>query len=107
MAGPVSPEQDLAFAAFGWVPLHARRVVTREGFTDFGARPRRLRLFLAGYGWTGTGPAFLEIVAAHLHAHAARVRALADGGDRRFAQMVAQGVANNLDVALAELQQIR
>jgi hypothetical protein len=81
--------------------------VTREGFTDFGARPGRLRLFLARYGWTGTGSAFLEIVAARLHTHAARVRALADGGDRIFAQMVAQGVADDLAIALAELQQVR
>jgi hypothetical protein len=107
MAGPVSLEQDLAFAAFCWVPLHARRVVTREGFTDFGARPRRLQLFLAEYAWAGTSSAFLEIVAARLQAHAARVRALADAGDRLFAEMVRRGAADNLDVALAELQQSR
>jgi len=46
-------------------------------------------------------------VAARMHAHAACVRALADSGDQFFAQMVAQGVADNLDVALAELQHIR
>jgi len=52
MAGTVSPAWDVAYAAFSWVPLHARHVVVREGFTDFGDRPRRLRLFLAEYGWT-------------------------------------------------------
>jgi len=36
------------------VALHARHVVAREGFTDFGSRPARLRLLLAEYGWTGT-----------------------------------------------------
>lgn len=50
-AAPVNVEWDLAFTAFAWVPLHARHVVEAEGFTDFGDRPRRLRLFLTEYGW--------------------------------------------------------
>src|SRR5262249_61178642 len=54
MAGPVDPEWDVAFAAFSWVPLHARHVAVLEGFTDFSSRPRRLRRFLAEYGWAGT-----------------------------------------------------
>ncbi|MHB8452982.1 MAG: phosphotransferase [Mycobacteriales bacterium] len=33
-AGPVSREWDLAFAAFSWVPLHARFALTKEGFPD-------------------------------------------------------------------------
>lgn len=56
MAGPVSPGWDLAYAAFSWVPLHARRVVAREGFTDFAARPERLRRFLDSYGWACRWP---------------------------------------------------
>lgn len=52
-AAPCPPIWDLAFAAFSWVPLHARHVVAAEGFTDFDARPRRLRLLLDAYGWTG------------------------------------------------------
>jgi Ser/Thr protein kinase RdoA (MazF antagonist) len=103
MAGPVSPEWDLAFAAFSWVPLHARHVVAREGFTDFEDRPRRMRLFLAGYGWTGSESAFLESVAARIQAHAAGVRDLAVR-DPLFARIVAQGGADDLDAALAELE---
>lgn len=45
-AAPVTPVADLAFTAFGWVPLHARHVVAAEGFTAFADRERRLRLFL-------------------------------------------------------------
>ena len=30
-AGPATPAWDLAFAAFSWVPLHARHVVAAEG----------------------------------------------------------------------------
>ena len=106
MAGPVSPAWDLAFAAFSWVPLHARHVVAREGFTDFGSRPARLRLFLAEYGWTGTIGEFLGIVRARVCAHAAGVRGLAATGDPLFTRLVAQGVADDLDTALAELNEM-
>ena len=41
-AAPCSPLWDLAFVVFSWVPLHARDVVTAEGFTRFADRPRRL-----------------------------------------------------------------
>jgi hypothetical protein len=103
MAGPVTPAWDLAFAGFSWVPLHARRVVAREGFTDFGSRPARLRLFLAEYGWTGTTGEFLDVVRSRICAHAAGVRSLAAEGDPLFTRLVEQGVAGDLDTALAGL----
>jgi Phosphotransferase enzyme family len=105
MAGPMSRAWDLAFAAFSWVPLHARHVVAREGFTDFGSRPARLRLLLAEYGWTDAIGEFLDIVRARICAHAAGVRDLAATGDPLFTQLVVQGVADDLDTALAELNE--
>ena len=102
----VSPGWDVAFAAFaafGWVPLHARHVVARDGFTDFEDRPRRLQLFLAEYGWTNSMPAFLEAVAVRIQAHVASLRDLA-ARDPLFARIVAQGGADDLDSALAELK---
>jgi Phosphotransferase enzyme family len=107
MAGPVTPDFDLAFTAFSWVPLHARHVVAREGFTDFAARPIRLRMFLDEYGWTGTPPAFLDVVHACIQAHAAGLRRLAATGDPLFTQIVAQGAVDDLNIALADLQEIR
>ena len=103
MAGPVSAAWDVAFAAFSWVPLHARHVVAGEGFTDFEGRPRRLELFLAEYGWASSMPAFLHVVAARIQAHVASLRDLAVR-DPLFAQIVAQGGADDLQTALAELE---
>jgi len=103
MAGPVPAAWDVAFAAFSWVPLHARHVVAREGFTDFEGRPRRLHLFLAEYGWTNSMPAFLEVVAARIQAHVTSLRDLA-ARDPLFARIVAQGGADDLETALAELE---
>jgi Phosphotransferase enzyme family len=106
MAGPVCREWDVAFAAFGWVPMHARHVAAREGFTDFGSRPRRLRRFLAEYGWAGTVDGFLDVVRARVSAHTAGVRSLAAAGDAIFARLAGQGIADDQDTALAELDQI-
>jgi hypothetical protein len=102
MAGPVSADWDVAFAAFSWVPLHARHFVAREGFTDFEGRLRRLQLFLAAYGWTDPVPAFLEVVAARIQAHVKSLRDLA-ARDPLFARIVAHGGADDLKAALTEL----
>ncbi len=54
MAGPITPELDVAWVAFSWTPLHAPRVVAAEGFTDLPSRPRRLSHFLREYDWQGS-----------------------------------------------------
>jgi aminoglycoside phosphotransferase (APT) family kinase protein len=105
MAGPVAATWDVAFAAFSWVPLHGRHVVAREGFTDFEGRLRRLQLFLAEYGWTTSMPAFLEVVVARIQAHVASLRDLA-ARDPLFARIVAQGGADDLQTALAEIEHL-
>jgi hypothetical protein len=102
-AGPVTPEWDLAFAAFSWVPLHARHVVAAEGFTDFAARPHRLHRFLRTYGWSATTGQFLTVIQARVQAHANAIRDLAATGDPVFERLLRQGVADDLDQATAEL----
>ena len=102
-AAPVSREWDLAFTAFAWVPLHARHVVEAEGFTDFGDRSRRLRLFLTEYGWAGELEAFLEIVRARVLASADGIERTARRGDPGYQNMLEAGVAGSLRTAAAEL----
>jgi hypothetical protein len=102
-AGPATPEWDLAFAAFSWVPLHARHVAAAEGFTDFAARPRRLDRFLRAYGWAATTGEFLDVVEARVKAHADGIRDLAAAGDEVSKRLLQQAVADDLDQALAEL----
>ena len=105
-AGPVTREWDLAYAAFSWVPLHARAVATEEGFTDFAARHRRLRRFLEVYGWSGDLRAFVAVVHDRVQAHIDDVHALAAGGDPDFAQLLAAGTADRLRDALREMESI-
>jgi hypothetical protein len=103
LAGPVTPEWDLAFTAFSWVPLHARHVAAAEGFTDFAARPQRLHRFLGTYGWPGGTADFLTVVRERVEAHADGVRELAATGDPVFTRLLRQGVCDDLDQALTEL----
>ena len=105
-AGPVTRDWDLAYAASSWVPLHARAVATEEGFTDFAARPRRLRRFLEVYGWSGDLRAFIAVVHDRVQAHLADLLALAAGGDPDFVRLLAAGTADRLRDALREMESI-
>ncbi len=103
VAGPVTREWDLAYAAFSWVPLHARAVVTEEGFSDFSARPRRLRRFLEVYGWTGPIDGFVGVIQERVQAHIDDLHALAAGGDPNFVRLLEGGTADRLRDALEEM----
>ncbi|MBB2948236.1 hypothetical protein FB565_008019 [Actinoplanes lutulentus] len=107
LAAPLTREQDLAGVAFSWVPLHARHVVAAEGFTAFSERPRRLRAFLHGYGWSGTSTAFAGIVTTRVHAWAQTVRDTAEAGDSSYQRMVCNGVDATLELAARELSELR
>ena len=102
-AGPVTPEWDLAFMAFAWVPLHARHVVAAEGFTDFADRPRRLRLFLDTYGWSGSLESFVETVRRRVRDSADGIRRTAAAGDPAYRRMIERGVDTALETAADEL----
>ncbi|MHB8449665.1 MAG: aminoglycoside phosphotransferase/kinase family protein [Mycobacteriales bacterium] len=103
-AAPCPPLWDLAFLVFSWVPLHARDVVTAEGFTRFADRPRRLRLLLGAYGYPGTVHIVLEAVRERINNHARGLRELAASGDPLFTRLVADGVIDGLDRALVQLR---
>jgi hypothetical protein len=102
-ASPCPPLQDLAFVVFSWVPLHARAVVAADGFTAFAERPRRLRLLLDAYGYTGTVRAVLDAVRARIADHASGLRELAAAGDPLFIRLVQEGAIDGLNQATAEL----
>jgi len=106
-AAPCAPIWDLAFVVFSWVPLHARDVVVPEGFTDFGSRPRRLRMLLDAYGYTGSVAQVLDAVNARVTAHMQDVRELADAGNPLFARLVDSGVLDALTRAMLELDEDR
>ena len=103
MAGPVTPESDLAWMAFSWVPLHARDVVAAEGFTAFDQRRQRLQRFLAAYGCDLGVDDLLEVVRRRLGHNIAALRATAAAGDGTYARMLEASADQGLLRALDEL----
>lgn len=87
------------------MPLHARHVVEAEGFSDFGDRSRRLRIFLDEYGWAGDLAAFVQTVQARVLASADGIEHTAHRGDRVYQHLLETGVADSLRTAAAELGQ--
>jgi hypothetical protein len=102
-AGPVSADNDAAWVAFSWTPLHARSVVTNEGFNDFTQRRRRLTLFLDAYQWQGTVEDAIAIIDARLHQQVAVMRAVAAEGDPAYLAMLERGQDRLLESARKEL----
>ncbi|MFI6901716.1 phosphotransferase [Nonomuraea sp. NPDC050394] len=106
-AGPTTVQSDLAWTALGWVPLHARRVAASEGFTDFAARPHRLRMFLESYGWAGEAGPIVEEIRARMSARAREIRRFGAGGEALYRRLLSQGVADDMDQAVRELEELR
>jgi hypothetical protein len=104
-AAPCSALHDLAFVVFSWVPLHARDVVTAEGFTRFDERPRRLRLLLRAYEFEGSIEEVLCAVRERVVEHGSGLRELAGAGDPLFTRLVDGGVLDALDRALSQLDE--
>lgn len=104
MAGPISPELDVAWVAFSWTPLHAAHVVAAEGFTGLASRPRRLSLFLREYDWAGTTQDVLELIATRLNHQLAVMHDNATAGDATYQRMLDADRHHDLQVALEELQ---
>jgi len=106
MAGPTTREEDLAWVAFSWVPLHARKIVLEEGFTAFGKRRERLEAFLRSYRWDGTPNDVLELVRQRVQAQLAIIESVAAAGDATYQRMLAHGVDRNLQAALTDLDSV-
>jgi hypothetical protein len=102
-AGPTTVDSDVAMMALCWVPLHASRVAASEGYTDFAARPARLRLFLDVYGWTGNPETLIKDVQAGMRVRAATIRRLGVDDDGLYLKLLQRGVADDLDEAVREL----
>jgi hypothetical protein len=106
MAGPITPELDVAWVAFSWTPLHAPRVVAAEGFTDLSSRPRRLSLFLREYNWQGTTTDIVGLIAERLTLQLHTMTQAATT-DPTYQRMLDIGRHKDLQVALDLLDTLR
>jgi Phosphotransferase enzyme family len=106
MAGPRRREDDLAWTAFSWVPLHARYVVAAEGFTEFGRRRTRLSAFLDSYGTLLTPDDVIARVGVLIDDQIHLMRQNASAGDATYQRMLEQGRAHDLEIARRELHEV-
>lgn len=83
--------------------MTARDVAAADGFAPDVERSHRLRLLLDAYAWAGSRREVLAAVRQRALEHAAGLRAAADAGYGPAAALVAEGVADALHRAVAEL----
>ncbi|MBA3574741.1 MAG: phosphotransferase [Pseudonocardiales bacterium] len=102
IAGPSSPELDLAFVALTWVPMQARRVAAEQGFVAFDDRSRRLHLLLDAYRYDGDRAAFGAAIAGRARVNAAGIDRLAGGGDPMYVGLLS--VVTDLEEAAREVE---
>lgn len=107
MAGPRSIEDDIAWVAFSWIPLHARSVVRAEGFEDFDRRENRLQLFLEAYGWEGPASGVLSAVDRDVVRQIDIMNSRAAAGDPTYERMLRMRRHLDLEDARTEIQRIR
>ncbi|NYD22617.1 phosphotransferase [Kineococcus aurantiacus] len=103
LAGPAAPVRDLAFLALTWVPLTAHDVALADGFAPGTDRPRRLRLLLDAYGWRGSTGEVVSAVRERALQHAQGLRRAAADGYGPAVDLVAEGVADDFERAVVEL----
>ena len=104
IAGPSSPELDLAFVALTWVPMQARRVAAEQGFVAFDDRSRRLHLLLDAYRYDGDRAAFGAAIAGRARVNAAGIDRLAGGGDPMYVGLLS--VVTDLEEAAREVEAV-
>lgn len=102
-AGPVRMEDDLAWVAFSWTPLHAPQVVMREGFTAFSARRERLLCLLDAYEWRGSLDEVVARIDARLLTQVEMMRETASSGDPAYQRMLDRGQDRLLETARDQL----
>lgn len=106
MAGPRLRNNDLAWTAFSWVPLHARHVVAPEGFADFDSRRARLTGFLRTYGSELTEAEIVHRLRGLIESQIELMHHRANGGDDTYTRMLDAGRAEDLAAAARGLSEL-
>src|SRR3954451_8103624 len=81
IAGPSTPEFDLAFALLPWVPLASPPEGTALSDDEIEERSRRLHLVLDAYGYDDDRHVFAAVVPQRARRQAELIRRMADAGD--------------------------
>ncbi len=102
LAGPGSPQSDLAFVAWQWVPLHGPLVTRAMGWSE-AERSSRLQILLDAYGLADRDR-FIEAVVARVVLNRKVMLDRAQAGDPGYRALVEQGHVAGMDEALSYLE---
>lgn len=106
VTGPGDPLQDLAFAAWQWVPLHepAQRGPGWDRPPDVA---RRMRLLAEGYGLAPEAhPSFVGMIPARMRMSVERIAAGAEAGDPGLASLRDRGHLDQMRRSVAYVESI-
>ncbi|MET7932636.1 hypothetical protein [Streptomyces sp. NPDC005322] len=99
---PAILDEATHYAVVSALPLQARRLTERTGFTAFEDRPRRLHVLLDAYGYDGDRSAFAAVVAARARTNADVIDRMAADGDPVYTALLP--VAADLRQAALEVE---
>ncbi len=106
VAGPGHPWQDLAFAAWQWVPLH-HPTLLEPGWREPPEVPRRLALLLDAYGLAaGERVAAVDAIPARMQASVDRIEAGADAGDPGLRALRARGYLDDMRRSVSHVRDL-
>jgi Phosphotransferase enzyme family len=104
VAGPAPPFDDLAFAAWQWIPLHDPSVLDPgwEQSPDLG---RRIRLLCDAYGLgAGERSTLLEAIPARMRASLERMSGAADAGEPAFVRVRKAGHLDDISKSIVHVE---
>ena len=105
VAGPGRPADDLAFAAWNFVPLFDDAHCRSLGWQESPERARRLCSIVESYGLE-MRVGFVDVIAARMQASLTRIQRGAEAGDPAFIGLVAGGHLGPVEDALALVERI-
>ena len=106
VAGPGHPWQDLAFAAWQWVPLHHPDLL-EPGWTEPPDVTRRLSLLLDAYGLpSGERAGMVETIPVRMQSSVDRIAAGADAGDPGMRALRDRGYLDDMRRSVASVVEL-
>lgn len=106
VAGPGSALDDLAFAAWQWVPLHDPSILD-PGWEEPPGVTHRLGLLCDAYGLPSEArSALIDVIPARMQASLERMSAAADAGEPAFVRVRNRGYLDDMRRSVAHVESI-
>jgi hypothetical protein len=102
-AGPGTVQEEIAFLAWQWVPLHAPEIPRRDGSDPRVDPAQRLRRLLDSYGYEDRG-GLIEAVIKRVEISRSGIEDRAAGGDAPYVALRNEGYTREMAALIAHLE---